>query len=405
MGGSDARLNENVEVGAQENDRLPSWRMAALIALIGFQLRSIIVGVPPVLPELRDDLQLSFSAIGVLTGIPILGLGAAAVPGALLVNRFGARRVVGGATLCLGAAAAMRISPPLPYSLFIWTAVLAVAIAAAQPAMAVLVRQWFPSRIQQTSAIYVMSLGAGAVAGATFSVYLLTLGGWRGTFVAWSVFALLAASVWIWLAPGRGSIHEPLPHGLGRLIRNRDVWHVAALFGGQSFVFYGAATWLPFLLRASNHSYLALVLFLFQIVSLPLTAILASVRRPWATSRFWYATGGLLMSAGSVGLAVGPTGLAWVWAPVAGLGAAMVFTGTTALPALLAEKRSEIAGYAAVVLTVGYAVAFLGSLFAGLLLDYTQVVAAPFWVIAAAAVATAILGSLLSRRTDPSPAS
>jgi CP family cyanate transporter-like MFS transporter len=288
--------------------------VTALIALIGFQLRSIIVGVPPVLQELRADLHLSFSAAGALIGIPVLGLGAAPVPGALLVNRFGARRVVGGATLGLGLAALMRLSPPLPYSLFIWTAALALLIAVAQPAIAVLVRNWFPGRIQQASTIYAMSLGLGALAGATLSVYFLALGGWRGSFVVWAVLALLAAGAWIWMAPGRGSLHEPLPHGLGRLVRNREVWHVAALFGGQSLVFYGAITWIPFLLRGSSRAYLVLVLFLFQVVSLPLTAILATIQRPWATSRFWYTAGGLLMSVGSLGLMLGLTGLAWLWA-------------------------------------------------------------------------------------------
>jgi MFS transporter, CP family, cyanate transporter len=391
-------LTENVAVGTPQTDGLPSWRTTALIALIGFQLRSIIVGVPPVLPEMRADLGLSFSAVGALTAIPVLGLGAAAVPGALLVNRFGARRVVGAATLGMAASAVMRISPPLPYSLFIWTAVLALLIAAAQPAMAVLIRNWFPSRVQQTSAIYAMSLGVGALAGSTLSIYLLAFGGWRGTFVAWGVLALVAAGVWIWTAPGRGSIHEPLPHGLGRLVRRREVWHVAALFGGQSLVFYGGMTWIPFLLRNSSPAYLALVLFLFQVTGLPLAAILATIHRPWATSRIWYMTGGLLMSVGSVGLMFGLTELTWLWAPIAGLGNAMVFTGSNSLPALLAADRSAVAGYTALMLTAGYAFAFFGPLLGGVLLDQTQIITSPFWVITAAALMTAVLGALLSNR-------
>ncbi len=277
-------LTENMAMSVPGTDHADSWRVAALIALIGFQLRSIIVGVPPVLPELRVDLHLSFSAIGALTAIPVLGLGVGAVPGALLVNRFGARRVVGASTLGLGLTALLRLAPPLPYSLFIWTAVLALLIAAAQPAIAVLIRNRFPDHIQQTSTIYAMSLGVGGLAGATLSVYLLAFGGWRGTFVIWALLALVAAVVWIWTAPGRGSLHEPMPHGLGRLVRNREVWHVAMLFGGQSLVFYGGTTWIPFLLRGYSHAYLALVLFLFQVVILPLTAILATIHRPWARS-------------------------------------------------------------------------------------------------------------------------
>lgn len=391
-----ALLTENMKVTVQHGDYMPSWRSAALIALIGFQLRSIIVGVAPVLPELRADLHLSFSEAGALTAIPVLGLGAAAVPGALLVNRFGARKVVGGATLGLGLAALMRLSPPLPYSLFIWTAVLALLIATAQPAIAVVVRNWFPGRIQQVSTIYAMSLGLGALASATLSVYLLAFGGWRATFVVWAVLAVVAAVVWIWLAPGRNSIHEPLPHGLGRLVRSREVWHVAALFGGQSLVFYGGITWIPFLLRSSGHSYLALVLFLFQVMSLPLTVILTMIDRPWATSRFWYAAGGLLMTAGSLGFVLDLTRFAGLWAAMAGLGNSMVFAGANALPALLG-RRSEVAGYTALMLTAGYTFAFFGPLVGGVLLDHTHVITSPFWVISASAVMTAVLGASLSK--------
>lgn len=375
-------------------DHTDSWGVAALIVLIGFQLRSIVVGVPPALPELRIDLHLSFSAIGALTAIPVLGLGVGAVPGALLVNRFGARKVVGASTLGLGLTALLRLAPPLPYSLFIWTAVLALLIAAAQPAIAVLIRNRFPDHIQQTSTIYAMSLGVGGLAGATLSVYLLAFGGWRGTFVIWALLALVAAVVWIWTAPGRGSLHEPMPHGLGRLVRKREVWHVAMLFGGQSLVFYGGTTWIPFLLRGYSHAYLALVLFLFQVVILPLTAILATIHRPWATSRAWYTAGGLLMTAGSLGLTLGPTQLAWLWAPLAGLGYSMVFAGTNSLPTILATEPSEVASYTAITLTVGYAFAFFGPLLGGLLLDHTHITTSPFWVITAAAVMTGVLGAM-----------
>jgi CP family cyanate transporter-like MFS transporter len=353
--------------------------------------------VPPVLPELRADLHLSFSAAGALTGIPVLGLGAAAVPGALLVNRFGARKVVGGATLGLGLAALMRLSPPLPYSLFAWTAILALSIATAQPAFPVLVRSWYPGRIQRVSTVYAMSLGVGSLASATLSVYLLAFGGWRATFVVWAVLALVAAGLWIWLAPGRSSTHVPLPHGLAGLVRNRQVWHVAGLFGGQSLVFYSGITWIPFLLQSDGHGYLALVLFLFQVMSLPLMSVLTMIDRPWATSRIWYATGGLLMTAGSLGFMLNLTRLAWLWAALTGLGTSMVFAGTNSLPALLGQ-RSEVAGYTALILTAGYALAFFGPLVGGVLLDETHIITSPFWVITASAVMTAVLGVLLPKR-------
>src|SRR5690242_20544399 len=110
-------------------------RLAAMIAAVGFQLRSVVLAVPPVLPAIRDDLHLSFTAAGVLTALPVLCLGAAALPGAALVNRFGARLVVGAGTAGLGLAALLRLAPPEPVALFAFSALMALCVATAQPAM------------------------------------------------------------------------------------------------------------------------------------------------------------------------------------------------------------------------------------------------------------------------------
>ena len=366
------------------------------IVLIGFQFRSIVLGVPPALPDIRSALHLSFSATGALTAIPVLGLGAAAIPGAILVNRFGARRVVGMATLGLGLAAILRMAPPLPYSLFAWTAVLATFVAIAQPAMSVMVRTWFPDRIQQASTVYAMSLALGGLTAASLTVYLLPVVGWRGTFAVWGLPAIIAAGLWLRLGPGRSSPHEAQPHDLGRLLRSREVWHVAALFGGQSLVFYGGVAWIPFLLRGTSAGYLALVLLLFQAVSVPLTVIASTSDRPWATSRWWYVMGGVLMMIGTVGFTLGLVNLAWLWAPITGLGNSMVFLGALSLPAILARHRNEVAAYTAITLTAGYALAFVGPLAGGLILDLTGVFTSPFWIYFVAAVLTTALAMMIS---------
>jgi CP family cyanate transporter-like MFS transporter len=399
-----ATVDTPIEGDSLARQSEPPLRLAALIAVIAFQLRSVIVGVPPVLPELRSDLHLSFSATGALTAIPVLGLGAAAIPGAILVNRFGARAVVGAATLGLGVAGLLRLTPPLPYSLYFWTAMMSLSVALAQPGITVLVRSWFPRRLQQVSTIYAMALGAGGLAGATLSVYLLAFGGWRGTFAIWALLAISVGIVWIWFAPGRGDAHVPTPHGLGRLMRETQVWHVAALFGCQSLVFYGGLTWIPFLLRGYSQDYLALVLFLYQVTAVPITAVLATIHRPWARSRSWYVFGALLMTAGSFGFLSGAMGLAWLWAPLTGVGGAMMFAGVLALPTLLARTNSEVAGYSALTLTAGYAFSFLGPLIGGVLLDTTHIVTSPFWVISASAAASAVLGATLPRAAVTAPA-
>src|SRR5690242_15016397 len=163
--------------------RLP---LVALIAAVGFQLRAVVLAVPPVLPAIRDDLHLTFTAAGALTALPVLCLGAAAVPGAFLVNRFGARLVIGTGTAGLGTAALLRLAPPEPVALFAFSGLMALCVAAAQPAMTVIVRAWFPAAIQRAGTVFASALGIGGLAGSAVTVHLASVVGWRGSFVAWS---------------------------------------------------------------------------------------------------------------------------------------------------------------------------------------------------------------------------
>jgi CP family cyanate transporter-like MFS transporter len=126
-----------------------------------------------------------------------------------------------------------------------------------------------------------------------------------------------------------------------------------------------------------------------------LTAVLATVRRPWARARLWYVTGGIVMTAGCLGFAAGLTALAWLWASLAGLGGGMIFAGAVALPTLLARTRELVAGYAALTQTVGYAFSFFGPLLGGVLLDQTHLISSPFWVMTLSAAAAAVLGATL----------
>ena len=374
--------------------RLP---LVVLIAAVGFQLRSVVLAVPPVLPAIRDDLHLTFTEAGTLTALPVLCLGAAAVPGAVLADRFGARLVVGLGTAGLGAAALLRLAPPQPAALYAFSAVMALCVALAQPAMTAIVRAWFPNAVQRAGTVFASALGLGGVAGSVLTVHLAGVVGWRATFAAWSLIALAIGLVWLVTAPGPAAGREAQPSGLRRLLRDGAVWHVAALFGAQSLVYYAASSWIPFELRGYSPGYLAVVLLLLNVVNVPVTFLLVALPWPWARSRRFYALAGTLMTVGTVALASGATNLAWLWVVLLGVGTVMTFAGTLTLPALFA-RPGQAAGYSAVVLTAGYAISFTGPFLGGVLVDQTHAIGSPFWLMAAVSACVVLLGVRLPRR-------
>lgn len=348
--------------------------------------------MPPVLPEIQQELHLSFSATGGLSSVVTFCFGAFALPGAILLNRFGARRVIGTGLLAVGVAGLVRILTPGPAWLYAGTALLAISVALAQPGLAVIVRSWFPTAAQRASSIFSLGLNAGGMVASSATVFLLGFGGWRGTFVIWSLLAVLVAVLWFWLAPGREDAHEPVAQSFGKVARNPEVWRAAGLFGAQSLVFFSVSTWAPFLLHSQGPGYVALFLFVMSFIGIPLQAILSAIRRPWATWPWFYVVAGVLATIGSAGLAFGLTRLALVCAALVGMGATMAFAGSLALPAMRAESSEEVATYSAMTLSAGYMLAFSGPLVGGILLDRTGVITTTFWPVLAGAVLVVLLG-------------
>ena len=299
--------------------------------------------------------------------------------------------MVGFALLLLGAGAALRILPWQPAALFGATAVLSLATAASQPAMAAVLRSWFVGTVERASAVTGNALNMGGLVGAVVTVALLGLG-WRSTFVFWALPAFLAALAWFRFAPGRDDPHVATPAHLGPLARDWEVWRSAGLFGSQSVAYFTASTWIPFLLHGRSAGYLAFVLAAYSIATVVPSLLLPFLRIPFATSRLYFGAGGLLMVLGGLGLAVAPVETAWVSATVLGFGSAMIFMGSIAAPALLAERDVEVAGYSALMLTGGYLISFVGPVLGGLLVDATSNLRAPYWAVIASGLVVVVLG-------------
>jgi CP family cyanate transporter-like MFS transporter len=246
--------------------------------------------------------------------------------------------------------------------------------------------------------VFSLGLNLGGMVAASGTVFLLGFGGWRGTFVVWSALAIAAGLIWIWLAPGRQETHERVPHSFDKLIRDREVWRAAGLFGSQSLVFFSVSTWSPFLLRSEGPTYVALFLFVLSVVGIPLQIILTTIRRPWATSRGFYIVAGALAIAGSVMLALGLTRLALVAAALVGVGATMGFAGALALPAVRALSTADVAGYSALSFSLGYMLAFSGPLLGGILLDRTGVITTTFYPVLGGAALMLLLGVTIPGR-------
>ncbi|HKN08464.1 MAG TPA: MFS transporter, partial [Pseudomonadota bacterium] len=73
--------------------------IVALLWLAGAALRVSVLAVPPVIAFLRADLSMSAIEIGILSGLPMIMIALAAMPGSLAISKFGALNTLVGALL------------------------------------------------------------------------------------------------------------------------------------------------------------------------------------------------------------------------------------------------------------------------------------------------------------------
>src|SRR5947207_10010316 len=327
--------------------------------LVGINLRTVILGVPPTLPTLHQALSLSYSAAGLLTSLPALLMALGAIPGAYLVSRVGARRAVAVGLALVALGAALRGALPSALSLFAFTVVLGLGIAVAQPAMPSLAQAWFPLRMGRAIAIYSNGLLVGEVIAASITLPLLLAPfGWQVALAAWAAPAAIVLAFWLIVTPaseGAGATAGAwLPDW-----RSRQMLRVGLLMGGASLVYFGMNSWVPDTLDARHaHTLIPLTLGALNAMQLPVSFWLA-LRGDAMLGRRWpYVLAGVGSLVGVGGYALAPAGSAPLWAGLAGAAASLAFILNLGLPALFAP--SAVARTSGFIFTVGSGAAFFG---------------------------------------------
>jgi len=250
----------------------------ALLWMAGADLRLTLLAVPPVLPLIHRDLALSEAAVGALTGLPVLLLGLAAVPGSLLIARLGARRAaIVGLLVVATASAARGIGPSAPM-LFAMTFAMGVGVAVLQPVLPSLVGDWQPGRTAFATAVYANGLlvGESVPAAATIPLLLPWIGGsWAWSFVVWAVPVAATAAAFALATP-----HVPRPARAAPLAwwprwRDARTWRLGLMQGGTGGLYFAANGFIPDYLHATGRPGLVgLCLAVLNLGQLPASAVL-----------------------------------------------------------------------------------------------------------------------------------
>ena len=166
------------------------WTAVSLLWLAGAGLRLTILAVPPVISLIQADLHLSGTEIGILSGLPVILFGIAALPGSLLIARFGALPTLVTGLLIAGVASGLRGALLDVFALYAATVLMSAGVAIMQPALPPLVRQWLPHRVGFGTALYTNGLLVGETLPVMLTIPLvfpLVDNSWRWSLAVWGI--------------------------------------------------------------------------------------------------------------------------------------------------------------------------------------------------------------------------
>jgi CP family cyanate transporter-like MFS transporter len=361
--------------------------------------------MPPVIPQVHDELHMTETQVGLLIGLPLAVLAIAAIPGSLLIARIGATVAVALGMAIAAVGGGVRAAAIDVWTLYAAAIVSAFGIAIMQPGMPTLVRQWLPDRIAVGTIGYSAGMLMGAMFPAVFTIaYVLPAvgGSWRLDVALWAVPALVMAPVFFLLSPRIRESRDALAASGGRWWpdwKNPVVWLLGFTFASNNSPYFVTSAFIGDYLQSLGKPELlgpALGWLngsqLFALAVLLVTANRLQLRA-WPFLVF-----GPIMFASFLVLVVFTSSPFAIVAATAviGVAAAVTMTAILALPPLLAAPR-DLPRTAAGMFTVSYTCAVIIPTICGGLWDLTGKPWTVFVPLLICCVTLTVLGAIVVR--------
>ena len=374
--------------------RTPRWVLLAALALVAFNLRSVMTSVSPLVLTIQQAIGWSDITMGSLTTLPVLLMGVFALVVPAIATRVGRRRTVWLAMLVLTIAMAMRLAALVPGVLHVSVILGGIGIALAAGLVPGIVREQMPDAIGAVTGMWTASMFAGAAlaAGLTVPIALWT-GSWQEALAVW---ALPAAAAWIaWTIVERPYAERGARSGGGGLRlrslpwRSRPAWALTAYMAVNSIVFYSTVAWTATSYEERGWSPQASG-FLFAVSAAG--QVIAALLLPWTAHRFHRLRTMLAVTTGVTMLALILIGTAPAFVPVIVLVVfGFVHSGGFAVSlSLLSSYAGDAAASArltAMAYSVTYVIAATGPLVTGAILQWSGSWAIVFGILAAVTAA------------------
>ncbi len=370
-----------------------------LLWLAGNALRLTILAVPPVIPLIHDDLNMSATQIGILTGLPSMLLAFAAVPGSLLVARLGVRGALVTGLILNALGGALRGVLPDVAWLYAMTIAMGAGVAIMQVTMPSAVRAWLPGRIGFATAVYTNGLLIGEILPVALMLMLvmpMVHGSWQLGFVVWSVPVAIIALIILFAAPRAPASATPVRRRWWPDWNSPLIWRLGIMLGTVNATYFATNAFIPDYLRSIGQGeWISASLTALNVGQLPASFILLAVAGRLERKAWPYIGCGLLCALATLGIVYG-TGI-WivVAAAVQGFAGAAILILALALPPLLSPP-DDVHRLTAAMFTISYSCAVIVPVISGILWDLTGIAATAFLPIGLAGILLVFLAPAIN---------
>lgn len=357
---------ENVRATA----RPAAWLMLAII-LVALNLRPSMAAVGPLLSAIRGDIPLSFTVASLLTMLPVMAMGLAMFFGIGISQRLGEQRTVLLSLLIIGLATLSRLFIDSAAQLIASAVLAGIGIALIQALMPALIKSRFADNVALCMGLYVTSIMGGAALAASLApLVMVQTGSWRSGLAFWAILALLAVVFW-WFQRRQQPSTEMATARKDSFFANSRAWLLAIFFGLGTASYTCVLAWLaPYYVEKGwseqNAGLLLGFLTAMEVISGLVVPAIANRHRDRRAVLMALLT---LIIAGFCGLILSPQHLSLLWPCLLGLGIGGLFPMSLIVSLDHLDNPQRAGALAAFVQGIGYLIAGLSPLLAGMIRD------------------------------------
>ena len=348
--------------------------LGASLVLIAFNLRPVFSSASALLPEIRDQFDLSATAASLLTTLPVLCLGLFSPLAPKLARQIGTERTLLAIIFLLALGTAMRGLSSMPL-LFLGTALAGACIAVGNVLLPGLVKRDFPDKAALVTGWYTMALCAGAAgaAGLTIPMQEAFGGSVNGALAVWAVPALVVGILWFPQVLATRKRARGDSYVVRGMWRDRTAWHVTLFMGLQSALAYCVFGWLVPILRARGLDGVTAGAIVSVSVMIQAGACLIAPHLAVRGKDQRLINAGLCVIAvgALLGLLFAPLFTVWIWAVLQGIGQGGLIAVALTVIVLRTADPHAAAQLSGMAQCVGYTLAAIGPLIVGLIRGWT----------------------------------